>query len=339
MPHSDHAILVVDDDSALRRLMARRMRGQNYRVAEAATGADAIAQASACHFDLVTIDHDMPDMDGLTLLRHLRDSDDPPAVVYVTGVNEVQLAVTALKAGAADYVHKTTEPDFLDLLLATLDQVLVHTEVDADLRLANRRLATMLTEVNHRVSNSLQLVSTLVGLQERQMTDPAARTALSLAQTRIQAIGQIHHCLYTGEDVMHVDMAVYLTSLIERLRWMLGRDDAACPLTIETKPLRLSTDQAVAVGMIVLELVTNACKYAYPGGCTGPIEVALTVDTCGFVELTVTDEGCGMAADVTPRGTGLGSGIIATMTRTLSGTLDYPQRARGVVARLRFKPE
>jgi two-component sensor histidine kinase len=176
-------------------------------------------------------------------------------------------------------------------------------------------------------------------MQEQQMTDPVARKALALTQTRIHAIGQIHHCLYTGEDVMHVDMAVYLDSLVERLRWMLACDNAPCPIAFESAPLLLKADKAVAVGMIVLELITNACKYAYPADHAGPVAVTLTIAPDGSARLSVADDGCGMQADAKPRGTGLGSGIITAMTRSLRGTLTYPSRERGVTALLTFRPD
>ncbi|GAA3255599.1 hypothetical protein GCM10020258_14160 [Sphingomonas yabuuchiae] len=104
-------------------------------------------------------------------------------MVYVTGSDEGRIAVAALKAGAADYVVKTVGEDFFDLLSASFAQVLDRARLErakaaaeAELRATNARLEAMLSEVNHRVANSLQLVSAMIGLQKGVLTDPAPAT-------------------------------------------------------------------------------------------------------------------------------------------------------------------
>lgn len=305
-------------------------------------GAEGVILAAGQPFDLIAVDHYMPGMDGLETLAQLAALPEPPPVVYVTGSDEGRIAIAALKAGAADYVVKTIGDDFFDLLAASFDQVLERSRLtrekvraEEELRASNARLEAMLSEVNHRVANSLQLVSAMVRLQASALSDPAARTALDDTQRRIGAIAQVHRRLYSANDVESVDMRDYLTSLIDELNETLSCDSAPHALHLVAESIRLPTDKAVSLGVIVTELVTNACKYAYPEGARGEIRVLLRRDGDDIFLLAVEDDGCGMPADATPKGTGLGTKLIRAMAQSLQSAVEYEPRAPGVRATLR----
>jgi two-component sensor histidine kinase len=333
-------VLYIDDDAGIRRLAARALGRRGYAVTVADSGAAGCAHAAADRYDLIAVDHYMPGMDGLETLAALKALPDTPPIVYVTGSEEGRIAVAALKAGAADYVVKTVGDDFFDLLAAAFEQVRERalleeaaTTAEAELRATNARLEALLGEVNHRVANSLQLVSAMVRLQATALTDPSAREALEDTQRRIQAIAQVHRRLYTTNDVESVDMREYLGALIEELAETWSTDAFPRALSITAEPIRLPTDRAVSLGIIVTELVTNACKYAYPDGA-GEVRVALQADGNAFL-LAVEDDGCGMPADATPRGTGLGTKLIRAMAQSLQTVVEYDPAHTGVRATLR----
>ncbi|WP_340689075.1 sensor histidine kinase [Sphingomonas liriopis] len=342
LPDSTPSVLYIDDDDGIRRLAARGLARRGYRVTPAEGGAEGIALAAAERFDLVAVDHYMPGMDGLETLERLAALPSPPPVVYVTGSDEGRIAVAALKAGAADYVVKTVGEDFFDLLAASFEQVLGRSRLardkvaaEADLRASNARLEALLGEVNHRVANSLQLVSAMVRLQASALADPVARAALDDTQRRIGAIAQVHRRLYSANDVESVDMRDYLGSLVAELAETLSNDAAPHVLRVVADPIRLATDKAVSLGVIVTELVTNACKYAYPAGTGGEIRVLLAADGTGRFLLAVEDDGCGMPADPAPRGTGLGTKLIRAMAHSLQTSVAYEPCVHGVRATLR----
>lgn len=320
--------------------MSRALARRGWTVTGAASGAEGIALAGEGGFDLVAVDHYMPGMDGLETLTAINALPAPPPVVYVTGSDEGRIAVAALKAGAADYVVKAVGEDFFDLLAASFEQVLDRTrlerakaEAEAELRASNARLEAMLSEVNHRVANSLQLVSAMIGLQKGVMTDAHAREALEDTQRRIRAIAQVHRRLYTANDVEQVDLRDYLGALIEELGESWSSD--ACPrtLTLIAEPIRVKTDRAVSIGVIVTELVTNACKYAYPG-VAGEVRISVAQGD-GHCLLAVEDDGCGMAADQKPQGTGLGAKLIRAMAQSLQTVVEYDPAHAGVRAMMR----
>lgn len=340
-------ILYIDDDDGLRRLVAKAMERRGYFVTVAADGYEGVRLAHATEFDLIAVDHFMPGQDGLSTVEQLQKMPNPPPIVYVTGSEESRTAVAALKAGAVDYVVKTIGEDFFDLLhntfLHALRQVRLrraNEEAEQALRASNARLKALLGEVNHRVANSLQLVSSLVRMQSGVVVDENARAALIDTQRRIQAVAQVHRRLYTSEDVETVDMAGYLAALVEELQETYAQGKRR-RLRLDSEPIRVSTDQAVSLGVLVNELVTNACKYAYPAEVVGEVRISLIRDGDSAALLVVEDDGCGLPhdfgqVDFTPKGTGLGAKVMAAMATSLKSSLEFDPHHRGVRARLRF---
>jgi two-component sensor histidine kinase/CheY-like chemotaxis protein len=341
MPQSLRRLLYIDDDAGLRTLAQKALSRRGFDVTCAAGGAEGVALATAEHFDLVAVDHYMPEMDGLQTLEQLRALPHPPAIVYVTGSEEGRVAVAALRAGAADYIVKTVGGDFFDLLAATLDQVRIRHALERDkalaeeqLRASNERLEALLREVNHRVANSLQLVTAMIRLQAGALADPQAQQALGDTERRIDAIAQVHRRLYTTDDVEGVDMKDYLEALVEELGEAWSSEEPKRALRLEAESIRLPTDRAVSLGVIVNELVSNAFKYAYGPTTPGEVRVSLRRAEDAFV-LAVEDDGVGLGPVPRTQGSGLGSRLIRAMAQSLKSSVEYESPGNGVRAVLR----
>lgn len=340
-------LLYIDDDLGLARLVARTLGRHGYAVVHATGGDSGLAHLAAGAFDAVALDHFMPDRDGLDVLAEIQALPDPPPVIYVTGANEGRIAVSALKAGAADYVIKDVGGVFLDLLRTAVEQAIeavrlrhLKEAAESEMRRARERAETLLREVNHRVANSLQLVASLVAMQQRSVTDPAARSALAETQGRIAAIAQIHKRLYTSADVSAVEMHSYLEGLVDELDAALSATGRPQRLRLAADPVRIPTDQAVSLGVVVTELVTNAYKYAYPDG-TGEIRVVLTRDP-DTLRLAVEDDGVGYTAEAPPKnGSGVGMRVVRAMLDTLNATADVERSQPGtrVIVRMALPPD
>lgn len=335
-------VLYIDDDEGLRRLVGRALERRGYAVETAASGEEGYERLMREAFDVVALDHYMPGQGGFATLQAIDKLSDPPPVVYVTGTDESRVAVAALKAGASDYVIKSIGEDFFDLLAGAFQQALhkvalrrAASEAEAALRASNLRLEALLREVNHRVANSLQLVSAFVQLQAQALPDAAAKTALKDTQRRIEAIIQVHQRLYTSDDAEGVDMQSYLTALVSELEGTWSTPAAPRRLELSVDPVRLDTDKAVSLGVIVNELVTNACKYAYPASVAGAVRIELNRRPEGLF-LVVEDDGGGIG-DAQPKGTGLGGRLIQAMARSLNTTLVYDPAHTGVRATLRVE--
>jgi light-regulated signal transduction histidine kinase (bacteriophytochrome) len=196
-----------------------------------------------------------------------------------------------------------------------LNAALAATLADKDALLAQKDV--LMKEVDHRVQNSLQLVSAFLSMQARDAGDPAVAAHLKEAQSRLSAVALVHRRLYSDDQIETVDLSRYLDELIADLKVSLGTAWASAMRT-DIAPVLIPTDRAVSLGLVMTELVINATKYAY-GGAAGRIDIALEQHR-GRLRLIVADEGRGKAGK--GDGAGFGSRMLGAMVQRLGGTLD-----------------
>lgn len=341
-------LLFIDDDPALGRLVQKHLERSGYAVRLAADSAAGLAAIQAGDVDVVALDHYMPGRDGLETLAEIMALDDPPPVIYATATNESLVAVAALKAGAVDYVVKDVQGDFLDLLDVAAQAALAGAKLRRERDAAYREMAAardrfealaserqmLLREVNHRVGNSLQLVAAFLHMQSAS-ADAETRSALSEANRRVLAVAQVHRRLYGSDDVTSVALAPYLDGLVDDIRASSDGTSVGAELSLAADDVVVDPDTAVAIGVIVTELVINALKYAYPDG-SGPIRVALRENGTNALTLTVEDDGAGFGKPGAPSRAGIGKTIIDAMASKLNAQVDYFSDQPGTRAVMAF---
>jgi two-component sensor histidine kinase/ActR/RegA family two-component response regulator len=324
--------LYIDDDADLARLVERGLARQGFKVEHAPDGETGLARIRAGGIDVIALDQQMPGLDGLETLARIGAIVDAPPVVFVTASLDSRIAVTALKAGAADYLVKDTQGEFIPLLAVAISGALSGARMrhakeaaEAEVRAARDRYAALaaeremlLREVNHRVGNSLQIIASLLHLQASSAEDDGVKTALTNAMGRVAAVAQVHRRLYTSPDLQTVMLNQYLEALLEDLR-RSAEGEKLTQLTLAAEAVELDPDRAIAIGIVVNELVINAVKYAYPDG-SGPINVELS-RSGDLINVAVSDKGVGLADKPAPGSTGMGRRIIDAMAAKLEANL------------------
>ncbi len=180
----------------------------------------------------------------------------------------------------------------------------------------------LIAEIHHRVKNNLQMVASLLSLQAGRVRSDEAREALNSARRRVLSLSVLHKHLFERDDVENVDVGKFLEDLCVQLRGShVGSYDARVRIACEIDPLILHTRDAIALGLIVTEAVTNATKYAFPGKRPGRIDVRLTVRE-ERVRLSIKDDGIGGQAEGDPAlSGGLGRSLMEGLAGQLSGAL------------------
>jgi two-component sensor histidine kinase len=341
-------LLYVDDDAALARLVDRGLARLGFKVVHAASGEAGLERLRAGGIDVVALDQVMPGLDGLDTLAQILAIPGAPPVVFVTASQDSSVAVTALKAGAADYLVKDIQGEFIPLLHVAADGALrqarlqkARDEAEAEVHASRDRYAALaaeqevlLREVNHRVGNSLQIIASLLHLQAASTTQDDVKAALTNAMGRVAAVAQVHRRLYTSHDFKSVLLNQYLESLLDDLR-RSAEGNKMSRLTVKAEPIEVDPDRAVAIGIIVNELVMNAVKYAYPDGA-GPIHVDVVADD-DHILLSIADDGVGLNARSDPRSTGMGQRIVSAMAAKLEASVDRDPDHPGTRMVLRFR--
>ena len=183
----------------------------------------------------------------------------------------------------------------------------------------------LLREVNHRVQNSLQLVSAFLELQSRALDDPRVKAPFDEARRRLSAVAMVHRRLYRSDQIEIIDMARYLEELVADMLETMGREWRA-HIKLDLAPVMLGTDRAVTLGLVLTELVINANKYAY-AGAPGPLEIGLE-QSRNTLRLIVADQGGGKHT----QGAGFGTRMMKAMVGQLGGELDYQDNKPGLRA-------
>jgi len=151
---------------------------------------------------------------------------------------------------------------------------------------------TLLKEIHHRVKNNLQVVSSLLSIQGREITDSKALAAVNESKNRVKSMALIHQYLYGDHDLKSIDMQQYIVQLSKSLFNAYKVDHDLVELRTDIEPVLLDVDTAVPLGIILNELVSNSLKYAFPEGREGVLSISLR-EINGALELRVKDNGVG----------------------------------------------
>jgi two-component sensor histidine kinase len=195
------------------------------------------------------------------------------------------------------------------------------------LQAALDRHQVLLREVNHRVKNSLQVVSAMLEIQAHSVGDPALSERLNQASSRVNAVGRAYERLAYNADYENIDLVEYLRQIIGDLQPTV----APCKIEFDApEEIQFAADRAILVGLIMNELVSNAGKYAYPDCPGGLIWVRLVQPDDKSILVSVRDEGAGLRLGFDPMANkGLGTRLVNALSKQLGAELTRPMSPIG----------
>jgi len=205
----------------------------------------------------------------------------------------------------------------LGRLAAAFDSMAASIQQKQDeIRAKAEQYAELLKEFNHRVNNNMQMIRSLVRMRARQITDDEARLTIEDIEERLGALTEIQRLLYDQED-SGLNASDYPVRLGKFLQEFYSSD--RIKVSVEAEPIELQRSSSIPLGLIMNELIANACKHAYPEG-EGTVRVSLRSDG-ERVYLAVADDGAQMPPDLDDsRKTGsMGLRIVRNMTQQLGG--------------------
>jgi two-component system, chemotaxis family, sensor kinase Cph1 len=204
-----------------------------------------------------------------------------------------------------------------------LNSMLQQKIVEADRLVAQKDL--LMREAHHRVQNSLQLVSAMLRLQQREFSDPTVQARFEETQQRILAAAAVHRHLWRSDEIGTVRLDSYLQELRDSLVEAWGREWDK-NVQLQGAAISMPTDKAVVLALIVTELLTNAVKHAYEGE-PGPIHVRFVQESEQRIQVIVADQGRG--AEQTERADGFGSRLTGLLVSQLGGTIEFQKNFPG----------
>ena len=180
----------------------------------------------------------------------------------------------------------------------------------------------LLREIHHRVKNNLQIVSSLLNLQSKFIRDETTLNAIKDSQNRIKAMALVHEKLYRSGDISHIDLAEYSRFLTDSLFRFYGISHQIIRPVYLIDDVKVTIHDAIPLGLIINELVSNVFKHGFPDGRKGEISIIITQDD-SHITMIIKDTGIGIPQDFDWRNAeSLGLRLVIDLTDQLDGTIE-----------------
>ena len=195
-------------------------------------------------------------------------------------------------------------------------------KVEEELEANLKEKEILIKEIHHRVKNNLQIISSLLNLQNNYVTDPVTDAVLTECQNRVKAISYVHESLYTNEDFTNLKIGNYVEGLVNNLRYSFSSTVKKVNITYDIDDSFINLDYAISLGLIINELVTNSFKYAFKDNSIDN-EIHIKIyQTNDILKMVYKDNGIGFDKNIDLNNlNSLGLELIHILTEQLQGNL------------------
>ncbi len=210
-----------------------------------------------------------------------------------------------------------------------LAEIRARKQTQAEITVSLAEKEVLLKEIHHRVKNNLQIISSLLYLQSKNITDEETISMFTDSRNRVISMALIHENLYRSDNLALIDIREYLQNLTRELNTSYSQEGRMVTVSLDIEPVPLSIDKAIPVGLIVNELISNAYKYAFSensesGNGTNELQVILNVSEDREVTLSISDNGTGLPGNIDFRESpSLGLQLVNSLVNQLDGEINY----------------
>lgn len=205
------------------------------------------------------------------------------------------------------------------------------------LKLKNQTIENLIRESHHRIKNNLQVVSSLLNMQSNTVKSKEAKMAIGEAHHRVKTIALLHQRLQGSQDFETIQLDEFLNNLADSVLLGMTRIEAEIEKNFQLEPSKVKTDKAIAIGLLVNELLTNSIKYAYQKGRI--LTINLTLNNSDSLKLKYQDNGPGLTDKFDFKNSkSLGFTIIQSIADQLNAHIEI-QNSNGFHAELKIPYE
>lgn len=327
------SVLFVDDNETIRQLYRRILEKHVNHLYIAENGSHGLELYQKHKPDLVITDMVMPVMNGLEMVKEIKKISPDAKFVVMSAYSEKDSFIESIHLGVDGYLMKPVEAK---KLLSLIDEfagiTLMKWELEAkekkrqeaeeNMRKSLAEKDVLLREVHHRVKNNMQIISSILSMQSRNIDDPRLKEVLQESQNRIHSMALIHENLYNHKSLANIMFSTYIKSLTGNIARTYSNQQANIQFDYQIDDAYLPMDIAIPCGLIINELISNSFKYAFVNKPSGIISIHFKNIKDDEYELTVADNGVGIPAEINILKTkSLGMKILHRLVLQIDGVL------------------
>ncbi len=250
------------------------------------------------------------------------------------GDKTIGLIGLANKVGGYDHI----DLEQVETLAVAFIEALYNKRAEESIEESLKEKEMLLKEIHHRVKNNLAVISSLLSLQSDYIKDKDDLELFRESQTRAKSMALIHERLYQSEDLKRIDFSDYIKTLASDLFQTYSADPELIKLKMNLIPVMIDINNAIPLGLILNELVSNSMKYAFPGDKNGEINIKLESNDDKYI-LTVSDNGVGLPEGLDFQKTeSLGLQLVNSLTNQIDGTIEL-DKTLGTKFIIKFQEE